>query len=292
MVRVDLPRLDDLIRIVGEMVIKRSRFEDELNRLSQKGHALDLVVRRARRRVRLFLAPTARGDDDGGMVPVAENIACMPFVLRDLARESDKKARLRMEGQQTEIDKYLIEQLKDPLLHLVRNSFSHGCGKRLAERSKANKPEEATITLFQSVQGDSVTIVVGDDGRGMNVAAILRRAAELGSAIPPVMDKTALLEILCAAGFSTRTDADRGGPRGGDGGCSADGARTRWHTGARNGGRKRDALYHSSAADPGHRGNDYRFRGQLPKPSRVPKIFVRRFCRSRRLKFARSTGWK
>jgi len=213
-VRVDLPRLDDLMRIVGEMVIKRSRFEEEVNRLSRKGEALDIG---ALREVNVGLGRSLRELREGimrvRMVPVAEIFARMPFVVRDLARESRKKARLTMEGQQTEIDKYLIEQLKDSLLHLVRNSFSHGV-ETPEERSAAGKPEEAVISLCAETTGDLVVITVGDDGRGISEKAILRRAQELGISIPEVVDNTALLEILCSPGFSTRTDADLASGRG------------------------------------------------------------------------------
>ena len=213
-VRVDLPRLDDLMRIVGEMVIKRSRFEEEVNRLSRKGEALDIGVLRE---VNIGLGRSLRELREGimrvRMVPVAEIFARMPFVVRDLARESRKKARLTMEGQQTEIDKYLIEQLKDSLLHLVRNSFSHGV-ETAEERQAAGKPEEAVISLCAETSGDSVVIVVSDDGRGISENGVLRRAQELGISIPEVVDNAALLEILCAPGFSTRTDADLASGRG------------------------------------------------------------------------------
>jgi two-component system chemotaxis sensor kinase CheA len=213
-VRVDLPRLDDLIRIVGEMVIKRSRFEEELNRLSRKGEVLDLgVLREVNTGFGRSLRELREAIMHVRMVPVAEIFARMPFVVRDLARESSKKARLTMDGQQTEIDKFLIEKLKDPLLHLVRNSFSHGV-EMPEERRQAGKNEEAIITLSAAATGDSVVIVVGDDGRGINQAAVLKRAVELGFTTPDVVDNTALLEILCKPGFSTRNDADLAAGRG------------------------------------------------------------------------------
>jgi two-component system, chemotaxis family, sensor kinase CheA len=213
-VRVDLPRLDELMRIVGEMVIKRSRFEEEVNRLSRNGERPDIG---ALREVNTGLGRSLRELREAimrvRMVPVAEIFARMPFVVRDLARESHKKARLKMEGQQTEIDKYLIEQMKDSLLHLVRNSFSHGV-ETPEERREAGKAEEAVITLSAFTSGDSVVITVSDDGRGISEKAVLRRAADLRIEIPEVVDNAALLEILCAPGFSTRLDADRTSGRG------------------------------------------------------------------------------
>jgi two-component system chemotaxis sensor kinase CheA len=212
--RVDLPRLDDLMRIVGEMVIKRSRLEDELSRASQKGGTLDLA---GLKEVNLGMGRSLRELRDAimrvRMVPVAEIFARMPFVVRDLGRESQKNARLTMQGQDTEIDKHLLEQLKDPLLHLVRNSFSHGV-ETADERRRADKPEEAVISLTATAVGDSVVISVGDDGRGIDQEAVLRRARDLGIEVPELIDNAALLEILCSPGFSTRLDADRASGRG------------------------------------------------------------------------------
>lgn len=213
-VRVDLPRLDDLMRIVGEMVIQRSRFDDEISRLTRKGSNVDATPLQE---INVGFARSLRELREGIMrvrlVPVAEIFARMPFVVRDLARETDKRARLVLEGQQTEIDKYLIEQLKDPLLHLVRNAFSHGV-ESPQERTRAGKPEEAIITLRAETTGDSVTITIADDGRGVNKNAILQRAASMGMEVPDVVDNAALLKILCSPGFSTRDDADRAAGRG------------------------------------------------------------------------------
>src|SRR6185369_2155665 len=128
------------------------------------------------------------------LVPVAEIFARMPFVVRDLARQTQKKVRLKLTGQDTAIDKYLIERLKDPLLHLDRNAFSHGV-ETAEERAAAVKPEEATIELGASTAGDSVIIQVKDDGRGINPNAIVQRARMLGLEIPEVVDNQAILSI-------------------------------------------------------------------------------------------------
>jgi two-component system chemotaxis sensor kinase CheA len=111
------------------------------------------------------------------------------------------------------VDKHLIERLKDPLLHLVRNALSHGVESK-AERTQAGKPPEATIALAASTAGDSVLIRVSDDGRGIDPKAVERRARALGMDVPAQMENSDLLKILCSPGFSTRTDADRASGRG------------------------------------------------------------------------------
>src|SRR6202000_663194 len=97
------------------------------------------------------------------LIPVAEIFSRLPFAVRDLFRKTSKKVRLKLEGQETAVDKYLIEKLKDPLLHMVRNAFSHGI-ESAAERKAASKPEEATIQLSASAAAGFVVIKVRDDG--------------------------------------------------------------------------------------------------------------------------------
>lgn len=213
-VRVDLKQLDNLMRITGEMVIHRSRLDAQLARLNGGAGRVDL---RGVQEVNGGLARSLRELRDAIMrvrlVPVAEIFARMPFVVRDLARQTQKKVRLKLAGQDTAIDKYLIERLKDPLLHLVRNAFSHGV-ETVEERIAASKPEQATIELSASTVGDSVIVRVRDDGKGINQNAIIQRARKLGVEIPETVDSQSILQILCSPGFSTRDDADRASGRG------------------------------------------------------------------------------
>jgi len=214
MVRVDLHRLDELMRITGEMVIQRSRLDAQLERLNASAGRLDLrgvqevsgVLARSLRELREAITRVR-------LVRVAEIFARMPFVVRDLSRQTQKKVRLKLEGQDTSIDKYLIERLKDPLLHLVRNAFSHGI-EPPEERAAASKPEEATIWLKAAASGDSVILQVIDDGRGINPVAIRERAKKLGLQVPMTLDNQSLLGLLCTPGFSTKEDADLAAGRG------------------------------------------------------------------------------
>jgi len=175
-VRVDLKRLDDLMRITGEMVIQRSRLDAQLARLNGAAARVDLRgVQEASGGMARSLRELREAIMRVRLVPVAEIFARMPFVVRDLAKQTQKKVRLELAGQDTAVDKYLIERLKDPLLHLVRNAFSHGV-ESPEERAAASKPQEATIKLSASTIGDSVIIAVQDDGRGINPHAILQLA--------------------------------------------------------------------------------------------------------------------
>lgn len=225
-VRVDLKRLDDLMRIMGEMVIHRSRLDAQLARLngtperpdgSLAPAAAQRIDLRGVQEVSSSLGRSLRELREAIMgvrlVPVAEIFARMPFLVRDLARQTRKKARLKLTGQETAIDKFVIERLKDPLLHLVRNAFSHGV-ESPEERAAASKAEEALIELSASTIGDSVILRIKDDGRGINRNAIIQRARKLGVPVPEKVDNQAILQILCSPGFSTKQEADRASGRG------------------------------------------------------------------------------
>ena len=213
-VRVDLQKLDDLMRIAGEMVIQRSRLETKLTAAARGSEGISVEdLREVNTGFSRSLRELRQAIMRVRLVPVAEIFARMPFVVRDLARDSQKRVRLTLDGQQTELDKYLIERLKDPLLHLVRNAFSHAV-ETPEERAAAGKPEEAIIALKASTRGDTVLIEVRDDGRGIDPSKVGRRAAELGMTMPTSLDSAGLLNILCAPGFSTRDDVDRTAGRG------------------------------------------------------------------------------
>jgi two-component system chemotaxis sensor kinase CheA len=208
-VRVDLSRLDDLMRITGEMVIHRSRLEDRIAAVAgdQSGlQEVNLALGRAVRELREAITRVR-------LVPVAEIFARMPFVARDLARDTGKQVRLVLEGQHTEIDKYLVERLKEPLLHLVRNAISHGI-EEPSERVAKGKPAEAIIRLRASTIGQAVSLQVQDDGRGIDAAKVLARAADAGLPVPASPTDHDLLSLICRPGFSTRDVADRASGRG------------------------------------------------------------------------------
>lgn len=213
-VRVELPRLDELMRITGELVIQRSRLERQLAPLRSKiGREEWRGAQEASAALGRSLRDLREAIMQVRLVPVAEIFSRMPFVVRDLARQAGKKAQLKLSGQETSMDKHLIERLKDPLLHLVRNALSHGV-ETPEERRVAGKPEEATIELTAAMAGDSAVMGVRDDGRGIDREAVARKAREAGLTAPDKLDEGAILDILCASGFSTREEADVASGRG------------------------------------------------------------------------------
>jgi two-component system chemotaxis sensor kinase CheA len=214
-VRVDLARLDELMRMIGDLVISRARLGDSLARLEPQVPA---VLLRAVHENVIAIERQLRDLREGVMrvrlVPVGDIFRRMPFVVRDLARETGKQVELLIEGQDTEIDKFLIERMLDPVLHLVRNAVSHGI-ESAEERRAAGKPEVATVTLSAATVGDLVMLEIADDGRGVDAERVAARAREQGLAVPSgPLDAHTLLDILCAPGFSTRDAADRASGRG------------------------------------------------------------------------------
>ncbi len=214
MVRVDLSRLDELMRIMGEMVMHRARLEEVVGRISDHVPSSE---ERALQDVNLAFTKELRHLREALMrvrlVPISEVFDRMPFVVRDLAQEGGKKIRLVIKGQDTEIDKYLVERLKDPLLHLVRNAVSHGIESPNV-RTARGKPAEGTIELRASTSGEAAVIEVADDGAGVDSEAVLKRARDAGLPVAEQPGVDALLDLLCTAGFSTKDHADRAAGRG------------------------------------------------------------------------------
>jgi two-component system chemotaxis sensor kinase CheA len=214
-VRVDLTRLDELMRIIGDLVISRARLDDALARVERRVPPVEWrVVQEQSQTIERQLRDLREGLMRVRLVPVREIFRRMPFVVRDLARDTGKQVRLEMRGQDTEIDKFLIERMMDPVLHLVRNAVSHGL-EDPAERVAAGKPAEGTLTLAAASVGDMVLIEVADDGRGIDAAAVATRARTMGIAVPDgALDMATLLDVICAPGFSTRAESDRASGRG------------------------------------------------------------------------------
>jgi len=214
-VRVDLDRLDELMRIIGELVISRTRLEDQLTELKRVTPA---GVWRPLQETSLGIARQLRDLRESvmrvRMVQIGEIFERMTFVVRDLARENGKKIIVQLSGGETEIDKFLVERMMDPLMHLVRNAVSHGL-ETAAEREAQGKRGEGLLSLSATTAGERIVIKIADDGRGIDRHLVLERANASGlSQGRSGIDDAELLDLICSPGLSTRDAADRESGRG------------------------------------------------------------------------------
>ena len=203
--RVSVEKVDQLINLVGELVITQAM-------LSQNGKALDPADSAQSQQLAQFaagLADLERNTRDLQeavmsirMIPMSLVFNRFPRMLRDLAGKLGKKVELVQVGEATELDKGLVEKITDPLTHLVRNSCDHGI-ELPAERVANGKPEQGTISLIASHQGGSIVIEVRDDGKGLNRAKLLSKARERGLEVSDSMSDTDVYGLIFAPGFST-----------------------------------------------------------------------------------------
>ena len=198
-IRVAISKVDQLINLVGELVITQAM-------LAQNSRALDPAVYQ---QLLTGLADLDRNTRDLQesvmsirMIPMSIVFSRFPRMLRDLAGKLGKKVDFVTQGEATELDKGLVEKITDPLTHLVRNSCDHGV-EMPADRLAAGKSETGTITLSASHQGGSIVIEVRDDGRGLSREKILNKARERGLDVSDSMSDGEVWQLIFAPGFST-----------------------------------------------------------------------------------------
>ncbi|EGF89981.1 chemotaxis protein cheA [Asticcacaulis biprosthecium C19] len=195
-IRVDLSRVDRLVNMVGELVISQAMLRQELathNLPVVDGlESLDVLTRELQDCVMAIR-----------MQPVRSVFARMPRLVRDVAARLDKQVRLVMVGEQTELDKTVLEELSDPLTHMIRNSVDHGI-EAPAIRIAAGKPAEGALTLSASHVGSNILIQIEDDGAGIDRARLVAKAVEKGIVAPgAVLSDDEILDLIFAPGFST-----------------------------------------------------------------------------------------
>jgi two-component system, chemotaxis family, sensor kinase CheA len=197
--RVSIDKVDQLINLVGELVITQAMLaqnskggEGELTQ--QMAAGLQDLERNTRDLQEAVMSIR--------MIPMSLVFSRFPRMLRDLAAKLGKKVELVQVGEATELDKGLVEKITDPLTHLVRNSCDHGI-ELPAERLAKGKPEHGTITLAASHQGGSIVIEVRDDGKGLNRPKLLAKAREKGIDAPDSMSDGDVWSLIFAPGFST-----------------------------------------------------------------------------------------
>jgi len=197
--RVSVEKVDQLINLVGELVITQAM-------LAQNSKGIDAGLYQ---QMTSGLADLERNTRDLQeavmsirMIPMSMVFNRFPRMLRDLAAKLGKKVDLVTVGEATELDKGMVEKITDPLTHLVRNSCDHGI-ESPADRVAKGKPETGTITLVASHQGGSIVIEVRDDGRGLNREKLIKKAREKGIDAPDSMTDQDCWNLIFAPGFST-----------------------------------------------------------------------------------------
>ena len=201
-VRVDTARLDDIMNMVGELVLVRNRLvrlglssgDEELNKAVGN---LDVVT-----------ADLQSSVMKTRMQPIKKVFGRFPRVVRDLARNLKKEINLELVGEETDLDKNLVEALADPLVHLVRNSVDHGI-ELPHEREAAGKPRTGKVILAAEQEGDHILLTITDDGRGMDADVLRAKAVEKGMMEKEAADRLSeseCFDLILEPGFSTKTE--------------------------------------------------------------------------------------
>lgn len=200
LISVNLSKLDKLMAIVGEIVITESMVTSSPD---LEGLKLDSFTKSARQLRKLNselqdIAMSLR------MVPVAGVFQKMNRIVRDMCKNLGKDVKLVIEGEETEVDKSIVDNIGDPIMHIVRNSMDHGI-ESIRERQESGKDPQGTIVLSASHTGSEVIISIEDDGRGIDVEKILDKAEKRGQLVKPRSEygKKEAIALIMGAGFST-----------------------------------------------------------------------------------------
>jgi two-component system chemotaxis sensor kinase CheA len=217
-VRVDIRKLDHLMNVVGELALARAGIAQVLERIKGDRTQAD-VARTLHHEVRALdrkLNELQAGILEVRMVPLGQVFDKLSRVVRKISREAGKEIRFIITGADTELDKLIVEELSDPLMHIIRNAIDHGV-EAPARRVAAHKPEAGTISLAAYQKGNHVVIDIEDDGAGLNEQAILKNAISRGL----VPDETAgemsrrdIYNLIFLPGVSTKEVADEISGRG------------------------------------------------------------------------------
>ena len=198
-VRVDAERLDDLMHLMGELVVQRTHVEalsqeadvpglkQAMQELTRSSHALQAMVMQIR------------------MIPIEAVFMRFPRLVRDVASKLGKQVELELVGKETELDRTVVDAIGDPLVHLIRNSLDHGL-ESPADRIAAGKPPTGRLTIAARHAGGSIAITVSDDGQGIDAARVAAVAVQRGlitAEQAQAIDMRAAIELLFTAGFST-----------------------------------------------------------------------------------------
>ncbi len=201
-VRIDTQKLDNLVDMVGELVIAQSMVLQNSEVQSIKDQKLQKDTVQLNR----ITAELQRISMSMRMVPIKNTFQKMIRLVRDLAKKSGKEVTLVMRGEETEIDRNMVEEIYEPLVHMIRNAVDHGIEKP-GERIQSGKDITGTILLAAEQKGGNIVIDVQDDGKGLDAARIRAKGIERGVISPDEqLDEKAIYEIILHPGFSTKDE--------------------------------------------------------------------------------------
>jgi len=213
-VRVDIAKLDHVMNIVGELIIEKTQLEAATRTVSQQSRLIGQELSKISRNLHRKLAELQRTVIEVRMVPVGQIYSKLSRTVRKTARELKKEIELILRGEDTELDKMMVEELSDPLMHIIRNALDHGIESR-EERERLGKPPLGRITLNAYQQGSSVVIDVRDDGRGIDPERIRKVAVERGViSEDDEVDHKRAFELMFTPGFSTAAEVSEISGRG------------------------------------------------------------------------------
>jgi two-component system chemotaxis sensor kinase CheA len=216
-VRVSIEQMDALLNLVGELVIERARLERGVRKVAElNGNGIAEELQGVTERVSRIVSQLQEALTRTRMVPLNVVFARFPRLVRELARSMNKRVQLKIEGEDTEIDRALVEKLNECLVHLIRNAIDHGI-EPPDERTAAGKPPEGLIEISASQSEGSVIVVVRDDGRGIDPNKIRRKAIERGllteEQASSLNDDDAI-QFIFRSGFSTKEEVSEVSGRG------------------------------------------------------------------------------
>ena len=203
MVRVDFAKLDHLLNLVGELIVHRTKLHELARRIAEALPGVGPELLESVHRVESASTQLQETVMDVRMVPVRHVFERFPRLVRDLARQQGKQVELVLQGEDTRVDKAVIDELGEPLVHLIRNAVDHGI-ELPADRRRRGKPETGTLLLSAAQESNQVVITLVDDGRGIDAASVRRRAVERGliAADEALSDREAI-QLIFTEGFST-----------------------------------------------------------------------------------------
>ena len=217
-VRVDIQKLDVLMNIVGELSIVRTELERLLEKMrdAHTNRELRINLHRLQRDFERNVISLRRGILEVRMVPLGQVFDKLARVARQISREAGKQVNLVITGAETEVDKLIVEELSDPLMHMMRNAIDHGIEER-DMREAVNKPAVGTIALNAFQKGNHVVIEIEDDGKGIDTERLLEKAIRMGLVQADearTMSRREVLNLIFIPGLSTKSSVSEISGRG------------------------------------------------------------------------------